>query len=259
MMYTAKDADHLAQERAAVSGRVETLFHGFNGRSYRTDRAWEFAMHGVCRRFATMSEAIDIVFEALPLDLDGQPTDEDRARALVGLQAFIINTFGCADNLATVWVEHRDVRKANAKSLPPMLIGFNAKCEEVRGSFSQNFRNYLETRADWFEVMENFRHGLAHRIPPYIPPYTVSEANHAREASIDAEIMEAARAHDFERVATLDAEQDQLRVFAPVVTHSWWANAPVLGLHAQMLSDFATVAELADKVLAELAAHDPPP
>jgi hypothetical protein len=107
--------------------------------------------------------------------------------------------------------------------------------------------------------MENFRHGLAHRIPPYIPPYSVTEANRPREAVIDGEIIEAARAHDFERVATLEAEQEQLRVFAPVVTHSWWANAPVLGLHAQMLSDFATVAELADKVFTELAAYDPQP
>lgn len=259
MMYSADDAAHLAQEQAAVGGRVEGLFHSFSGRSYRTDKAHEFAMHGVCRRLYTMREAIDIVFEALPLELEGHPADQDRAKALVGLQAIIINTFGCADNLATVWVEQRDVRKANGNVLPPLLIGFGAKCEDVRASFSQDFRDYLDTRSDWFDVMEKFRHGLAHRVPPYIPPYTVPEANLARDAAIDGEIIEAARTHDFERVAALETEQRQLRVFAPIVTHSLWADAPVLGLHAQMLSDFATVTELADKVFAELAAHDPPP
>lgn len=256
-MYNEEATAHLNAEWAQVTPAYHELVGAFSGRIYRTVRAQEYAMHGFCRRLATLRDCIDIVFDAIPLTLEGLPDDEDRNLANIAVQAFLINEFGCADNLAALWVEERNIRKPNGNPLPDLLIGFSEKCERVRASLSQAFQDYLATRKDWLDEMEKFRHGLAHRIPPYIPPYSVDPANRDQERALDGEILSAIRAHDFERMEALKAQQQSLRFFVPVVTHSFWEQAPYLGFHSQLLIDFKTIEELAYRVTAELNGAGP--
>jgi hypothetical protein len=252
MFYDAQTIARLDRECAQISEKAGHLSAALRGRTYRNELAAEAAIHGACRRLDTIASAIAMVFEALPPALDEIPETADRDRANIALHAFLINEFGFIDNLAGMWAEHKPVRKNDGNSLPNMRIGFDAKCVEVQASVSQAFRDYLATREEWFEVMGAFRHGLAHRIPPYIPHYSVTDR--ARDDALDTEILQAARAHDFDRVAALQAEQEALRVFQPLVTHSFWANAPVLGVHQQILNDFATIEEFAQRMIAELNA-----
>jgi hypothetical protein len=252
MIYSAEAIATLNQGLAQIPEKAGALSAALRSRSYRNELAAEAAIHGACRRLDTIASALAMVFEALPPALDEIPGASDRDRANIALHAFLINEFGFIDNLAAMWVEHKPVRKNDGNPLPPMRIGFDAKCVEIKASVSQDFRDYLAAREEWFAVMGNFRHGLAHRIPPYIPRYSTTDRT--RDDAIDLEILQAAIAHDFDRVATLQSEQEALRFFQPLVTHSFWANASVLGVHQQMLNDFATVEEFAERMIAELNA-----
>lgn len=252
MIYDAETTARLTAEAATVPARAAALSEALRSRTYRTDLAAEAAIHGGCRRLGTVSVAIAQVFEALPLTLEGLPATEQHETANLTLHAFLINEFGFIDNLAALWAEQKPVRKADGNPLPNARIGFSERCEEIRVSFSQGFRDYLVAREPWFAVMEEFRHNLAHRIPPYIPRFSTTDR--ARDDAIDHEIFEAARAHDFDRVAALEAEQAGLRRFEAVVTHSFWKNAPVLGLHPQLLVDFATIEEFGQRMIGELNA-----
>jgi hypothetical protein len=252
MMYAKSGVDRMADEYRTIPGKYETLIVTLQNRTYTTPRGQEFALHGLGRRLAVLKECIEVVFGAIPLDLDGIPTDNDRQLATIALQAFLINVFGCADNLARIWVEERGVRLPNGKTLPDGRIGMGGHYDIVRESFSPGFRAYLDSRSEWLSEMERFRHALAHRIPPYIPPYAVDPKNQEAHAAFEPQIMEAIRHQDFEGVERLENTQRSLRFFRPWLTHSFEEQAPMLVIHPQMLADFNTVDEMAQKMLAEL-------
>jgi hypothetical protein len=252
VMYAKADADRMAEEHRTIAGKYETLIVALQGRAYRTPRAEEFALHGLGRRLAVLKECIEVVFAAIPLEQEGIPTDADRQLATIALQAFLINVFGCADNLARIWVEERDVRLPNGKTLPEGRIGMGGHYNIVRQSFSSGFRTYLDSRSDWLSEMERFRHALAHRIPPYIPPYAVDPRKQTAYATFGPQIAKAIARQDFAEVERLESARRALTFFRPWLTHSFHEAAPMLVLHPQMLADFNTVDEMARKMLDEL-------
>lgn len=252
LMYAKANIDAMAAEYRTVAGKYEALIVALQARTYRTPRVEEFAFHGFGRRIAVLKECIEIVFEAIPLDLDGIPTARDRQLATIALQAFLINLFGCADNLAHIWVEERDVHLPNGKQLPDSRIGMGGHYNIVRESFSPGFRAYLDSRSDWISEMERFRHALAHRIPPYIPPYAVDPKNQRAYAALDSQITAAVKRQDFDGVKKLEDAQRALTFFRPWLTHSFEEDAPLLVIHPQMLADFNTIDEMARTMLADL-------
>ncbi|WP_162901315.1 hypothetical protein [Breoghania sp. L-A4] len=122
-----------------------------------------------------MVRAIDVVFEKLPPELDTIPDRDTVVDATLMIQAFVLNAFGCLDNLAWIWVCEKPVLNARGKELGPLEVGLGPKRRDVRASFSKEFVAYLEKRQDWVDKhLKGFRDSLAHRIPLYIPPYIVS-------------------------------------------------------------------------------------
>jgi hypothetical protein len=254
MMYSEADLATLDQGYNGIALQYNALIVALSARHYPSERAAELALHGLGRRLETLKSCIDIVFEAIPITLAELPTYEKLQLATVALQAYLINLFGAADDLAGLWVEQRNIRKANGLPLSDGQIGLGTgeRYNIVRASFSDAFRAYLGTRAEWFEVMERFRHAVAHRIPLYIPPYGVDPANQAVHDGLDAQITQATLQQDFAAVEALEAQQRALRFFRPWMRHSILEGAPVLAIHPQMLADFNTIEELARTLLGEL-------
>ena len=67
----------------------------------------------------------------------------------------------------------------------------------VRSSLSTEFQQYLKGADDWFDYLGNFRHALAHRIPLYIPPYTISPDKEAAYQRLEAAMWQALKENDF--------------------------------------------------------------
>jgi hypothetical protein len=63
---------------------------------------------------------------------------------------------------------------------------------------------------------------------------------------------EAHTRRDFDLWFTLDAEQNELGKITPFMMHSFSEGALPVGFHYQVLSDWNTVVEMADKFLQEL-------
>lgn len=154
--YNPDDTDRLLRfwERTASkkTALIESLIH----REYRTARAKEFARHGVGRRFSVMKDCIDILFDALPPDSETLPSQDQLNLATIAMQSFLINIFGAADNLARLWVEHRDVRHPQGRRLRDSEIGMAAKYALVRNSFPAAYRDYLATREGWLARWKPF-------------------------------------------------------------------------------------------------------
>lgn len=97
--YRPEDIERLIRAWQRIPGRQQKLTERLVNRTYRTPRAKEFALHGFGRRFSTLKECIDIVFRSLPPESESIPGDEERALATIAIHSYLINVFGCADNL----------------------------------------------------------------------------------------------------------------------------------------------------------------
>lgn len=228
--FDQKNLDRLHAGLGEMNQQFGSLRDAFTSRPYRTERGREFAFHGFCRRLGTMARAIDIVFEKLPPELDAIPERDTVVDATMAIQAFVMNAFGCLDNLAWVWVCEKPV-VSNGKDLDPMKVGLGPKYKEVRASFSAEFVKYLESRQDWVDRhLKGFRDSLAHRIPLYIPPYVVTPEMVDTYNRLERESGDALMKLDLARYDALQAEQKALGIWRPWMTHSATERAPQAGV-----------------------------
>ena len=128
-------------------------------------------------------------------------------------------------------------------------VGLGNKNRAVWASLPEAFTDYLSEIGDWYENVENFRHALAHRIPLYIPPGYLTDEKAAEYNDIQMRINDAVCQRDFEAAERLEDEQAALLSFHQIATHSFDENSHMLYFHAQMLSDFHTVWEIASRLL----------
>src|SRR5258706_10736381 len=201
-------------------------------RTYKTHRGAEFAKHGFCRRLETLARVIDQVYELLAPGQEDIPPRGNVVDATTAIQAFTTNAFGCLDNIAWIWVYEKDVKGKHGVELDPKSVGLGKKA--VREKLTQQFRDFLDKRQDWFANLINFRDSLAHRIPLYIPPYTVPEANVEKYRQFDKQKWEEPAKSDPNEYAKLKAQQLTLCRFVPGMIHSIFEQAPQVEFHTQL-------------------------
>jgi hypothetical protein len=248
--FSAEHLVRLEQGRLEVHTQFADLRERFLIRTYNSDRAQEHARHGFSRRLGTLVRAIDLVFETLAPKREDIPERDEVISATIAIQSFVLNTFGCLDNLAWIWVYEKNVKAKDGKELDPKKVGLGSR--DVRRSFTNEFRAYLDSRQDWFEFLKDFRDSLAHRIPLYIPPYIVTPETVEEYNRLEKAIGEAIRLRKYDEHDRLRLEQDKLGRFRPWMTHSRFEEAPSVVFHTQMLADFVTVDEFGRTMLEEL-------
>ncbi len=249
------DETHLA-DLAKGYNEVQLAFgelrDRYISRAWKSADAREFAMHGFGRRLGTLIRNIESVFSILPPELDSIPDRAQVADATTNLLSFVVNVFGCLDNLAWIWVYERGVTKSDGTALNPLRVGLQKKNEEVWASLPIDFRNYLDEREEWFEHIKGVRDSLAHRIPLYIPPFVMHPEKIGEYEDLERRMAAAMKDRDFARYDQLMAEQMALGTFKPWMSRSLVeAPQPIL-FHPQLIADFKVVDEIARKILAEL-------
>jgi len=222
-------------------------------RAYRHQDTREVIVHGFYRRLDTLRHCIERVFEELPPQ-EEKPERGTLMDVTVMVQAFYINVLGAIDNLARIWVREANVTLANGDPLPDRFIGFTARNRAVRDSLPAPMKAYLTGTRNtaWFDYLENYRHALAHRIPLYVPPKQVNEAEAEEARQLEEEVCRAYREDRIGDVPGLRSRQISLGRFEPMIMHSYGEGARPVRFHVQMLTDYSTVIEFAEHVLAEV-------
>lgn len=254
--YSAEALSQAREELARVPGKQAVLQARFLMHPFKEVRAQEFAHHGFVRRTATLARSIENVFALIPPERIEPLDDHDvRRDAEINIQAAVFNAFAAVDNLAWVWVVETDARQPNGEKIPNEWVGLRPKNWIVRDTLPDSLRDYVASFDKWFEMIDNYRHALAHRIPLYIPPYCVDPRNAARHEELDVLQAQAASKGKFEEVEKLRAEQEAMRFFRPWIQHSFSEGATPLGFHPQLLSNFNTIDALGNALLDELRAE----
>lgn len=240
---------HLESRLGELPRRYAGLLERLNGHHYKTDRGEELALHGLGRRLRIMQSCITSFFRELPPEEEGVPDTDRVTAATVAMHAFTIHVYGCLDNLAGVWVHEFDVRGDDGLVLNKMHIGFRKKNKSVLASLPTGIRQQLIDSEDWMEALENFRDALAHRVPPYIPPFMVAEARRAEFNKLEAERLNAVWNLRFDEEAEIEARQMKVAHFRPISTHSFTEGAKNVIVHGQMFCDFLTIEQLTVQIL----------
>lgn len=247
--FSAERVSELNASRGEVHRQFRMLQERFMKRTYATVKGAEFAKHGFCRRLDILVRSIDRVFELVPPDQQGIPERDNVVDASIAIQAFIMNAFGCLDNIAWVWLHEKDVKHGNGAAFEPMEVGLGKK--DFRKKLTPEFRAYLDGKKVWLGNLIDFRDSLAHRIPLYIPPYAVPQPNQDQYNALEkAKWEEPARSDpvEYEKVA---AQQLALCQFIPAMTHSIF-EGPQVEFHSQLLNDYVTIDEYGNTLLDEL-------
>ena len=249
MYFTEQALADLRREFETVPQKLDTLQERYLIHEFRIERAKEFAQHGFVRRLKTLARCIENVFTLIPLEQTEALERDIRNDAEINIQASIFNVFAAVDNLAWIWVSEKAIRRTDGRELPDTWIGLRNKNRIVRESLPNDLREHITGMDDWFDMLDNYRHALAHRIPLYIPPYCVDPANEEAYADIETQKLQIATYGDLAEYDRLCAEQRQMQFFRPWMQHSFVEGARPLVFHPQLLANFNTIEELGRKVL----------
>lgn len=252
MTFSDDALQQIRNEYATIRGKREALFKVYLSRDYKNEKAKEFAHQGFLRRLDTLVHCIENVFERLPPDSTKLPDKNQRKDAEINLQAFLFNAFACTDNLAWIWVSEKELPGSDGKPITRNYVGLRPDNKLVRASFTEEFRTYLKGFDEWFGYLEEYRHALAHRIPLYIPPYILTEDKHPAYKECEIKKIEALRRGDVAEYERISKEQEGLVSFRPWVKHSFVEKSKSLAFHPQLMADFNTIDEFAQKLLVEL-------
>jgi hypothetical protein len=250
--YAADQLVQLQEGYYSVNPACERLRREYLWLRLTHEAAVEFARHGFVRRLGTLKRCIENIYSVYAPERSDKPSRNERLDLAINLQSFMFNVFGCIDNLAWIWVKEKEIRNRQGRPLRGQQVGLRSGCVAVHETLSREFRQYLLSREDWFVYLEDYRHALAHRIPLYVAPYTLSPVKLDEHNELERRKSEAHSQRDYDLWLTLDAEQEELGTFTPFMMHSFLEAATPLAFHFQVLADWNTVVEMADKFLQEL-------
>jgi hypothetical protein len=241
--------EHISEMNAkllTIESRKDRLLLKYVGHNFSRAKAREYAHHGFARRIQTLARCIENVFRLVPPNTAKVPTKEILRDVEINIQSAIGNAYGCTDNLAWVWVHERGITAERND------VGLRKRHKRVRDTLSPEFSSYLASLDSWFAYLVEYRDAFAHRIPLYVSPGGALKPNHERAQDLENQKVAALNSLDPYEYERLNAEQEKLFVFQPVMCHSYTEMGAPYAFHPQLIADFLTVEELGEKMLAEL-------
>ena len=252
MSFTCADMERFYAWDMALSGKREAIAAAYAGQRFENETARAFATEGFVRRLQLMEDCVARAMELFPPRIRRVPDRFAVREAAIHLQAFVVNVRGCTDNLAHVWVHEKGLTVGDGSALAGARVGFGPGNDEVLESLSAEFAGYLGELRPWFEYLERFRGALEHHVPLYVPVSAVSDETLKAFAQLGERIGTPELDGHTEEADRLTRERGALVSFFPIVEHALGENARKWAFHFQMMTDFETVADIAERLLREL-------
>lgn len=251
-LFSQSAIDELLKARNEVIYEIAKISKRATLHRYVTDLAREHGLNGFARRLRTISRAVERIFELVPPYIGEPPSREDRIDAEAYLQALIIATYGASDNLATIWVNEINLSRDDGRPLPDTWIGLRPNNTIVRESLPLPIQERLNSFDGWFAQLENYRHALAHRIPFYIPPYSVAQDKIEKYNEIEAKKYDLLGTGNLLLIEEMEAKQKEMEFFQPLIVHSWGEKSRPVVFHEMTIVAARTVNEMGKMVFDSL-------
>lgn len=248
-MYSPDQIEEMERELDLWLGRVKHLSDTGVCFKFNDKQARKFATQGFVRRLRYLEHAVRKIFYLYPPNSRGADRDAVQETELF-LQAFVMNVFGAIDNLAWVWTLERGITKPDGQLLNRTEVVFDGqKAKTLRANLTPVVLKEIEEASDWFSALRDYRDGIAHQIPIYIPRL-VSPKVADRWREIDRDIEQAIVENDIDLFEELMSEQYRTGDYGSLMALCD-KHAPLM-LHPQIICDLATVTNLGEKIFSEL-------
>lgn len=139
-LYRTQDVDELVSECTILRSECIRIVDRYTRHSFRSSRAHQFAAYGLGRRLYLLRHCVGRVFDLLPPSSTTPPDEGHRHDAEAFLHAFIINVYGCIENLAHIWVNESCIKRAG-KPLPNSAVTFTNN--HVKQSLTGDLRGFV--------------------------------------------------------------------------------------------------------------------
>lgn len=251
MNYTKESIARLNEERSKVAGRLSALMVTSlqEEQKVAVEEVVEYLRFGVGRRLSMMNHCLNTVFDLFPPQKVKPLRSEQLSVVQISLQAFVINLSGIFDNFAWAFVLRHGLQLkelSDKKGNPDrMKIGmFNPATQAFLPAELLAWINDAQIKAWQRDYLKIYRDALAHRIPLYIPPSRLTDAEARRFGEIQTREIELIEGHQFGELDELRAERDALGMSCPIYLET--PKGREVMLHPQMLCDGLTVLEFGE-------------
>lgn len=207
-----------------------------------------YLRYGVQRRLSIIESSVQTIFDELPPEQVEIPESRVIDNVTICLHANIFNVFGLLDCLAHIWAKELNVLLPDGSNFPDSQIGFSKKQKKFRSELTPRLLEHLNSIQSWFHYLENYRHALAHRIPPYVPPYMVDPSDEEKYVRLR---KKQSRTRNTEDRKALEEEIRAICHFKAMLVPNVGDHRETF-FHPQLLTDFLTVSELCRLFFEEL-------
>jgi hypothetical protein len=205
--------------------------------------AYDYSFYGVARRTYIIKRCL-INFEQIsPPDKNEYLDDDQRGDLTLFLHAFLLHISGGIDNLAWVWFYTQKIDKVeNPKKYKYKISLFNSEFQKY---LHKEIIDKCSEFKEWYCYLKNYRDPIAHRVPPYIIPYTVDPKNKTEHNELVAYLSSV---NDEDDKINIRKKLDSLRDYEPRYTHSFIEDKRIVRFHPQTIADARTFCVLAKLV-----------
>lgn len=243
-MFSEKNLNEIREAFSTIDTRANKIVESYLTFKFTSERAKEYANQGFARRIKTISYALQQVYISIPPDNKIIPKRQDIKNAEINIHAFFANLAGCFDNLSWIFVHEKKI------SIRRTFIGISPQNTQLLSHFSDEFRQHILSMNFWFEHLKDYRDTLVHRIPLYIPPYSIDPKNVEQYNLLSTKLLKSKSAREYQN---LSSRLDRLKHFVPAYRHSLIESNNAVMFHPQMIADFATVEDISLRFLHELS------
>lgn len=175
-----------------------------------------FMQYGVCRRLLMTLFS----YKAIALVADAERTNplsfEEGQELTKEVNLIYLNIRGILDNLVSCYLLEKEENLYN--KLKPIQISLFGK-EVQKKSENLSFWNKLTEYKEWEKELKEKRDPVAHRIPLYIIPSMVDEAEVDEYKQLDSESIQALQKMDFSKAKDCYTKMESMGKFIPCFAH----------------------------------------
>jgi hypothetical protein len=179
-------------------------------------KAQQYLRYGVGRRTQMILVAYCGIFDTIAPDRKEPLPLNEMAAVSRDLNIIYINIRGALDNYAWCICHEREMSKTFKWVETQVGLFYRLFRNDAHLA---NLKSVLEEHSDWNDDLKSRRDPSAHRMPLYVPPAILNEAEAARHEAIWKERQEAIQKGEYERDTELANEQHRLGTFRPQFLH----------------------------------------
>lgn len=211
------------------------------------EKSYDYFFYGVLRRTYNIKRCLENFKRISPPERNEYLDDDQRNDLTLFFHAFLLHIAGGIDNLAWSWYYVKGIDSIEkTKNFRHKICLFN-----------RDFQQYLDPVIvkkcsefhEWFVYLKSYRDPIAHRIPPYIVPYTVDPKNRTKHNELLESLNSIKCKIGEEEKHTIQKKLDSMRDYEPIYTHSFLEDDKIMRFHPQVISDARSFCQLAKLVV----------